>query len=92
MPTQKKIYTANGVDGKLMIFDKADAITNKLPDALGTRPGARAMEIDPALKKLFLVTAEGAQDQSKKINRGPGYFYPNRFFPDTFVLLTYSRK
>jgi DNA-binding beta-propeller fold protein YncE len=88
----KKIYTANGVDGNLVIIDQINADTYKLSEALGTRPGARTMAMDPKTKKIFLVTAEGTQDQSKKVNRGPGYFYPNRFFPNTFVLLTYSRK
>jgi DNA-binding beta-propeller fold protein YncE len=88
----KKIYTANGVDGNLVIIDQVDANTYKLSEALGTRPGARTMAMDPKTKKIFMVTAEGTQDQSKKANRGPGYFYPNKFFPNTFVLLTYSRK
>lgn len=88
----KRIYTANGVDGNLVIIDQIDANTYKLSEALGTRPGARTMAMDPKTKKIFLVTAEGTQDQSKKANRGPSYFYPNKFFPDTFVLLTYSRK
>ena len=88
----KKIYTANGVDATLVIIDQIDANTYKLSEALGTRPGARTMDMDPKTKKIFMVTAEGTQDQNKKVNRGPGYFYPNTFFPNTFVLLTYSSR
>jgi hypothetical protein len=88
----KKIFTSNGVDGNLVVIDQVNADTYKLSEALGTRPGARSMAMDPRTKRIFTVTAEGTQDQGKKVNRGPGYFYPNTFFPNTFVLLTYSSK
>jgi DNA-binding beta-propeller fold protein YncE len=91
-PETKKVYTASGVDGTLIIYDQIDANTYKLSEALGTRCGARTMAMDPKTKKIFMVTAEGTQDQSKKVNRGPSYFYPNKFIPNTFVLLIYSQK
>jgi hypothetical protein len=38
------------------------------------------------------VTAEGTADPTKKINKAVAPFYPNRYFPDTFTVLTYSPK
>lgn len=90
--TTKRIFTSNGVEANLVVIDQVNADTYKLSEALGTRPGARSMAMDPKTKKVFTVTAEGTQDQGKKVNRGPSYFYPNTFFPNTFVLLTYSSK
>jgi DNA-binding beta-propeller fold protein YncE len=91
-PETRKLYTSSGVDGNLVIFDQVDADTYKLAEATTTRPYARTMALDPKTKKLYLVTAEGTVDPSKKVNRAPAPFYPNRYFPDTFTLLTYSPK
>ncbi len=88
----RKIYTSNGVDGNLVIYDQLDADTYRLSEATTTRPYARTMALEPKSKKVFLVTAEGTVDPAKKVNRGPAPFYPNVYFPDTFVLLTYSRR
>ena len=49
------------------------------------------MALDPKTKKVYLVTAEGTADPAKKIN-GPSHrSTPNRYFPDTFTLLTFAR-
>ena len=88
----KKIYTSNGVDGNLVVIDQLDANTYKLAEATTTRPYARTMALDPATKKVYLVTAEGTVDVSKKWNRGVAPFYPNKYFADTFTLLTLSRR
>ena len=50
------------------------------------------MALDPASKKLYLVTAEGVVDPAHEINRGAAPFYLNRYFADSFTLLTYSRR
>jgi len=50
------------------------------------------MALDPETKKVYLVTAEGTVDPAKKVNRASGPFYPNKYFPDTFTVLTYSIK
>ena len=57
-----------------------------------TQAGARTMALDPGTKKLYLVTAEGTVDPSRKVNKGPAPFYPNRYFPGTLMLLTFSPR
>ncbi len=86
----RKVYTANGVDANLVIYDQKDADTYELAEATTTRPYARTMALDRATKKLYLVTAEGTVDPDRKINRGPAPFYPNRYHAGTFTLLTYA--
>jgi DNA-binding beta-propeller fold protein YncE len=89
-PESHRIYTSNGIDGNLVIYDQVDADTYKLEQAVTTRPGARTMALDSGTKKVFLVTAEGMVDPAREINRAAAPFYPNRYFDDSFVLLTYS--
>jgi DNA-binding beta-propeller fold protein YncE len=91
-PATHKIYTANGVDANLVIYDQVDANTYQLAEATTTRPYARTMALDPGTKKVYMVTAEGTADPAKKINKGVATFYPNRYYPDTFTVLTYSPK
>lgn len=91
-PEARKVYTSNGVDANLVIYDQVTPDTYKLAEATTTRPYARTMALDPKTKKVYTVTAEGTVDPNKKINRGPAPFYPNKYFPDTFTLLTYSRR
>jgi DNA-binding beta-propeller fold protein YncE len=88
----RKIYTSNGVDANLVIYDQADADTYKLAEATTTRPYARTMALDPKTKKVYMVTAEGTADPAKKINSGVAPFYPNRYFPDTFTVLTFTPR
>ncbi|HKB56338.1 MAG TPA: YncE family protein [Lacunisphaera sp.] len=91
-PEAKKIYTSNGFDGTLVIIDQVDANTYKLAEAATTRPYARTMALDPKTKTVYLTTAEGTVDPSKKQRPEVAPFYPNKYFKDTFTLLTYSRK
>jgi DNA-binding beta-propeller fold protein YncE len=91
-PDTRKIYTSNGVDANLVIYDQVDADTYKLAEATTTRPYARTMALDPKTKKVYLVTAEGTADPAKKINKAVAPFYPNRYFPDTFTVLTFAPK
>jgi DNA-binding beta-propeller fold protein YncE len=88
----KRIYTSNGVDANLVIYQQVDADTYKLAEATTTRPYARTMALDPKTKKIYMVTAEGTADPSAKINKAVAPFYPNRYFPDTFTVLTYAPK
>ena len=88
----KKIYTSNGADATLVIIDQVDANTYKLAEAATTRPYARTMALDPKTKTVYMTTAEGTTDPSKKIKVEVGPFYPNKYFKDTFTLLTYTRK
>ena len=91
-PATHKIYTSNGVDANLVIYDQVNPDTYKLAEATTTRPYARTMALDPKTKKIYLVTAEGTADPSKKINKAVAPFYPNRYFPDTFTVLTFAPK
>jgi DNA-binding beta-propeller fold protein YncE len=88
----RKIYTSNGLDGTLVILDQVDANTYKLAEAATTRPWARTMAVDFKTKKVYLVTAEGTVDPAKPWKASIAPFYPNKYFKDTFTLLTYSRK
>lgn len=88
----RQVYTANGVDANLVIYNQVDADTYQLSEATTTRPYARTMAMDRKTGKLYMVTAEGTVNPSQKVNRGPAPFYPNTYHPDTFTLLVYSRN
>ncbi len=88
----RQIYTSNGLDGTLVVIQQVDANTYKLVEAATTRPWARTMALDPKTKKVYLVTAEGTVDPAKAWKASIAPFYPNKYFKDTFTLLTYSRK
>ncbi len=87
-----RIYTSNGVDANVVIYEQLGPDVYKLEQAFTTRPQARTMALDSASKKLFLVTADGVVDPAQKVNHGPAAFYPNRYYADTFSLLTYSLR
>ena len=91
-PEGRKIYTANGVDANLVIYEQIDADNYKLSQAVTTRPYARTMAFDAASKKVYLVTAEGFANPAKKINKAVAPFYPNTYFSDTFTVLTYAPR
>jgi DNA-binding beta-propeller fold protein YncE len=91
-PETKTIYTSNGFDGTLVILQQVDANTYRLVEAPTTRPYARTMALDPKTKTVYLTTAEGTADPAKKIRTEVAPFYPNRYFKDTFTLLTYTRR
>ena len=88
----KLIYTSNGIDANLVIYKQTDANSYALVEATTTRPYARTMALDEKTKKLYLVTAEGTADPASKINKGVAPFYPNRYFPNTFTVLTYAPR
>ncbi|MDB4887579.1 MAG: hypothetical protein JWN79_3017 [Gemmatimonadetes bacterium] len=86
----RRVYTSNGVDANLVIFDQVDADHYRLADAPTTRPFARTMAFDPSTKRIYLVTAEGTVDVRRARRTSVSAFYPNRYFDDTFTLLTYA--
>ena len=88
----KRIFTANGYDAFLVIFQQFGPDTYKPVEALGTRPGVRTIAYDEKTQKIYGIAAEGSADFGKKINTSVGPFYPNTFFPDTLQVLTYSKK
>lgn len=87
-----RIYTSNGVDADVVVYDQLGPDSYKLEQAFGTRPQARTMALDPASETVYLITAEGVVDPSKEINRSASPFYLNRYFTDTFTLLTYAPR
>jgi DNA-binding beta-propeller fold protein YncE len=87
-----RVYTANGFDGTLVILDQVNGDTYKLAEAVTTRPYARTMALDPKTKKVYLVCAEGTVDVTRKWKNQMTPFYPNKYFLNTFTLLTYSRR
>lgn len=91
-PETRRIYTANGMDGTLVILQQVNADTYQLAEAATTRPYAKTMAIDFKTKKIYTVTAEGTVDPSKPWRTALAPFYPNKFFPGTFVILTYSAR
>ena len=87
-----RILTSNGVEGNVVIVDQANADSYKFGGAITTRPLARTLAYDPATRRLFTMTAEGFVDPAKKRNLRAGTFYPNGYYDDSFVLLTYSER
>jgi DNA-binding beta-propeller fold protein YncE len=88
----RRVFTSNGIDANLVIFEQIDPDHYRLDQAVTTRPIARTMALDPKSRKVFLVTAEGVVDPARPVNQEAGPFYPNHYFPDTFTLLTYSPR
>ena len=91
-PESRQIYTSNGFDGTLVVIQQVDANTYRLVEAATTRPYARTMALDPKTKTVYLTTAEGTVDPARKWKTEISAFYPNKYFKDTFTLLTYSRR
>lgn len=91
-PETRLIYTANGMDGTLVIIQQVDADTYQLAEAATTRPYAKTMALDFKTKKVYLTTAEGTVDPERPWRTNLAPFYPNKFFPGTFMILTYSSR
>ena len=88
----KRVFLANGVHAVLNIYEQINADTYRQVEALGTQAGVRTMAMHPTTKKIYAVTAEGSADFAKKITTSVSPYYANTFFPDTFAVLTYSRR
>jgi DNA-binding beta-propeller fold protein YncE len=88
----RRVYTANGFDATLVILNQLNGDHYTLAEAVTTRPYARTMALDPKTKKVYMVCAEGTVDVSKKWKSAVTTFYPNKYFMNTFTLLTYSRR
>lgn len=89
-PEGKRVFTSNGVDGNLVIFDQLGPDSYRLAQAVTTRPIARTMAFDPATKTIYTMAAEGMVDPAKPVNKRAGAFYPNTYFDDTFKLLIFT--
>jgi DNA-binding beta-propeller fold protein YncE len=91
-PKARRILTSNGFDGTLVAIDQVDADTYRLAAAVTTRPYARTMALDAKTGRVYLVTADGMVDPTKKWKKDIAPFYPNTYFKNTFRLLTYAPK
>ncbi len=89
-PVTSRIFASNGVEANIVIYKQDDADHYKLDQAINTRPNARTLAVDIKGNRLFTVTAEGFVDPAKPINTGPSAFYANRFYDNSFVVLTYG--
>ena len=89
-PMRRRIITANGVEGNLVIFHQDDPDHYHLEQAITTRPSARTLAYDASSARIFTVTAEGAVNPAAPVNTGPSAFYPNAYYDGSFVVLTYA--
>lgn len=87
---RKRIFTANGIDGNVVMVDQNGPDTYRFAGAFTTRPIARTLAEDPATGRIFTMTAAGIVDRARPRNLKAGAFYPNRYLDDSFVLLTYA--
>ena len=85
----KRVFTANGLDANVVVYDQLTPDSYRLEQAFTTRPIARTMAYDPATRTVFTVAAEGIVDPSKAVNTRAGTFYPNSYFDDTYKLFVY---
>ena len=88
----KRVFLANGIHAVLNIYEQVNPDSYKQVEALGTQAGVRTMGLHPGTKKIYAVTSEGSADYSNKITTSVSPYYANTFFPDRFVVLTYSRR
>ena len=88
----RRVFTANGKDSNLVIYDQQSPDRYRLDQAVTTRPFARTLAFDPASQTIYTVTAQGWVDPSKPVNAEAGPFYPNAYFDDTFEVLAYAPR
>ncbi len=89
---RKRVFTANGIDGNVVMVDQVAPDSYRFAGAFTTRPICRTLAEDPATGRVFTVTASGIVDPARPRNLKAGAFYPNRYLDDSFVLLTYAPK
>jgi len=87
---RKRVFTSNGIDGVIVMYDETGPDSLTFAGAFTTRPIARTMALNPKTGRIYTATAEGMVDPAKPVNKRAGAFYPNRYFDDTFTLLTYA--
>jgi hypothetical protein len=90
-PATRQLFIPAGVDGVLHVFRQEGADKYTLTETLQTRPGLRVIRYDTGTQKIYGMVAEGTFDASKKNLAAISPFYANKFFPGTFVMLTYAR-
>lgn len=88
----KRVFTSNGVDGNIVIYDQLGPDSYRLNQAITTRPIARTMAYDPNTQDVYTMAAQGLVDPGKPVNTRAGAFYPNSFYDDTFTLFVYRSR
>ncbi len=86
----KRVFTSNGVEGNIVIFDQLGPDSYRLNQAVTTRPIARTMAYDSGTRAIYTIAAEGMVDPSRPVNTRAGTFYPNAFFDDSFKLFIFK--
>lgn len=89
-PAARRVFTSNGVDANIVVFDQLGPEEYRFAGAFTTRPIARTMGFDPVTRKIYTMTAEGVVDPAKSVNTRAAAFYPNRYLDNTLTLLTYA--
>jgi DNA-binding beta-propeller fold protein YncE len=89
-PVGHRVFTANGVDANIVIYNQLGPDNYVLDQAVTTRPIARTLAFDPTTQRVYTMTAEGMVDPSRKINRRAAPFYPNTYFDNTFTVLEFA--
>ena len=87
---RKRILTTNGIEANIVVYRQDNPDHYRLEQAIATRRNARTIAIDSDLQKIFTVTAEGVVNPSEPINTGPSQFYPNSYYDNSFVVLSYG--
>jgi DNA-binding beta-propeller fold protein YncE len=90
--TTRKIYTCNGIDANLVIYDQVDADNYQLSEVTTTPKHAGPMALDRVTKKVYLVAEERAVDRVERIEGAVPTLYPGSRFADIFTVLTYAPK
>jgi len=86
-----RVITTNGIEANIVVYRQEAPDTYWLEQAVTTRPNARTMAYNSEGNQVFTVTAQGVVDPSKPVNSGPSQFYPNKYYDDSFEVLTYSQ-
>ncbi len=89
-PATRQVFTSNGVDGDIVIYDQFGPDDYRLDQAVTTRPMARTMAYDPTTRTIYTAAAEGMVDPSRPVNTRAAAFYPNAYFDDSFRLFVFK--
>jgi hypothetical protein len=87
----KRLFSANGVNANLSVFEQVDANTYKPVETLGTEAWVKVLAMDHTANRLYSMTANGTSDAAKKINTAVSPYYINTVLPNTFRVITYGK-
>jgi DNA-binding beta-propeller fold protein YncE len=90
-PATKRLFSANGINANLSVFEQVNANTYKPIETLGTEAWVKVLAMDHGADRLYSITANGTSDPGKKINTAVSPYYINTVFPNTFRVITYGK-